>query len=570
MVTKFKVFIFITFLLLQARNIVYAQYWELIPGSPTNVSSMTCDANGNLWAGTDNGYMYLYNDTIWEEKENGRISQGSITSIAVAPNGDIYYSGGSSLYMLTNGGTVFYDVFNTGGTGGIIIHDIVINNTGAVYFASYGRGVFYPSGGNWASVGNELSNRRVNSLDLVPNGTFYAGTDGRELYRSTDGEVNWLPLNSANAEITCFAVVDNNIIFAAASENGILKSTDAGQSWTRCDPTIFGRTTYAYNIIYNSTTEELFAHINQYSSYGSVLMSTDLGQNWVLQERGLPTIATSYNSDIFSFNPTTGETYLAVSRVNGLNGVYRFVPVGELPIDTNSVRVVIKDTYKVKPNGTVRISVDAIDNLTNKNAKEFSFTLRYNKRILSYENASPWGMSNKLSWSLLDYSTPGELVFEVTNPTEEPLTGTGSLIDIDFFGLGGDSCGTHLMLESFTFSNIGGPNVITHNGYCELFGRCGGEAIYVTRESTPLYQNNPNPIREGYESTIQYRVNVAGETNITVYDVLGREVTKLVNEYKSEGIYSVNFNTKGLSSGVYFYKLRAPGYEGLKKMVIIR
>jgi hypothetical protein len=126
------------------------------------------------------------------------------------------------------------------------------------------------------------------------------------------------------------------------------------------------------------------------------------------------------------------------------------------------------------------------------------------------------------------------------------------------------------MLESFTF-NSDGPNAITENGYCELLGRCGEELPYVTTDqSTRVYQNNPNPIQEGYDATIQYRINVAGETNLTVYDVLGREIAMLVDEYKSVGVYSVNFSTKGLPSGVYFYKLRAPGYEGLKKMIVIR
>jgi hypothetical protein len=88
--------------------------------------------------------------------------------------------------------------------------------------------------------------------------------------------------------------------------------------------------------------------------------------------------------------------------------------------------------------------------------------------------------------------------------------------------------------------------------------------------SNLLFQSNPNPVRSGYDATIKYRLNTAGNINITVYDVLGREVAHLVNEYKPIGVHSVNFNTKNLSSGVYFYRLRAPGYEGLKKMVVIR
>jgi photosystem II stability/assembly factor-like uncharacterized protein len=236
---------------------------------------------------------------------------------------------------------------------------------------------------------------------------------------------------------------------------------------------------------------------------------------------------------------------------------------------TSRVRISIKN-YKVKPNETRKVSVDA-DDLTGRNVKTFSFVLKYNKRILYVKDVYLEGtLSNSLSLSTED-SKPGELVIKVTNNSGTPLTGSGSIVDIDFLGLIGDSCGTHLVLESFEF-NSDGPNDILEldNGYCELFGRCGGAETYVTTERTLLYQNNPNPIQEGYQSSIQYRISKAGEIKLTVYDVLGREVAKLVDGYKSEGLYSISFNTKGLPSGVYFYKLRAPGYEGLKKMVIVR
>jgi hypothetical protein len=88
--------------------------------------------------------------------------------------------------------------------------------------------------------------------------------------------------------------------------------------------------------------------------------------------------------------------------------------------------------------------------------------------------------------------------------------------------------------------------------------------------STLLFQSSPNPVRSGYDALIKYRLSGSGQINLVVYDVLGREVAKLADEYKPQGIHSVNFSTKGLPSGVYFYKLRAPGYEGLKKMLIVR
>jgi len=196
--------------------------------------------------------------------------------------------------------------------------------------------------------------------------------------------------------------------------------------------------------------------------------------------------------------------------------------------------------------------------------------LRYNKRILSVRETRLGTIppSDLFTLNTKD-SKPGELHVEVTSNTGVELASIGSLIEVDFIGLLGDSCGTHLILEEFKF-NSGGPNVTTENGYCELFSRCGGEQIYVTTEPDNLHPPNPNPVQAGYQSSIQYRISKAGEVKLMVYDILGREVSKLIDEYKSEGLYSISFNTKGLPSGVYFYKLRAPGYEGLRKMVIVK
>jgi hypothetical protein len=106
----------------------------------------------------------------------------------------------------------------------------------------------------------------------------------------------------------------------------------------------------------------------------------------------------------------------------------------------------------------------------------------------------------------------------------------------------------------------------------------------IANSNTFLFQNNPNPVRAGYDVTIRYRIMSYKKVTLTVYDILGREVAKLLtNEIQSEGLHSVNFDTKGLTSGVYFYKLRSEDYSPLgdpiyrpqvyeeaKKMLIIR
>ena len=83
-----------------------------------------------------------------------------------------------------------------------------------------------------------------------------------------------------------------------------------------------------------------------------------------------------------------------------------------------------------------------------------------------------------------------------------------------------------------------------------------------------LLQNYPNPFNPS--TTIIYSVPEAGMITMKVYDILGREVRTLLNEYKSVGSYNIVFNAHGLSSGVYFYKLTAGNYNSVKKLVLLK
>jgi hypothetical protein len=57
---------------------------------------------------------------------------------------------------------------------------------------------------------------------------------------------------------------------------------------------------------------------------------------------------------------------------------------------------------------------------------------------------------------------------------------------------------------------------------------------------------------------------------LKVYDVLGREVTTLVDEEQAPGMYEVKFDGSQLSSGVYFYRLRAGDFTQIKKLLLLK
>lgn len=92
--------------------------------------------------------------------------------------------------------------------------------------------------------------------------------------------------------------------------------------------------------------------------------------------------------------------------------------------------------------------------------------------------------------------------------------------------------------------------------------------------SYSLSQNYPNPFNPS--TKISWQATESGWQILKVYDLLGNEVSKLVDEYRQAGIYEVEFNAinstteKPLASGVYFYQLRINSFNETRKMILIR
>ncbi len=126
------------------------------------------------------------------------------------------------------------------------------------------------------------------------------------------------------------------------------------------------------------------------------------------------------------------------------------------------------------------------------------------------------------------------------------------------------------------------PGIVEYSYYllgCKiggiLYGTLLSERTEEIFQNYLIEQNYPNPFNPS--TKIKYNLPAAGNVTLKVFDVLGKEVKTLVDEYKDTGSYELDFNANELSSGVYFYRIAihsdrivSGSFIETKKMILMR
>jgi hypothetical protein len=99
---------------------------------------------------------------------------------------------------------------------------------------------------------------------------------------------------------------------------------------------------------------------------------------------------------------------------------------------------------------------------------------------------------------------------------------------------------------------------------------CSGThvGIWVGREEVDLGGNYPNPF--GSRTVIDYTIARSQQVRVEVYDIQGRKVRVLLDEFQRAGDKNILFKSKGLSSGIYFYHISGEHFSRTKKMVVLK
>jgi hypothetical protein len=206
------------------------------------------------------------------------------------------------------------------------------------------------------------------------------------------------------------------------------------------------------------------------------------------------------------------------------------------------------ENYKIS--AFIRVS----ESLSVKNCLEFG-----NKVSLA-----TFAVQQTNSWTIPLTVSEADFVSLDTTGIRDPRKADGSLPDIKFLHL---AAGSKLINAG---TNIGLP----FSGSAPDLGAFEFDSPELVKDKGivisefRLHQNYPNPFNPS--TVINYQLPMNSCVTLKVYDAIGREVITLVNEVKETGYYTATFNASQLTSGIYFYQLRAGTFVETRKMMIVK
>jgi len=507
---------------------------------PKDTLVMYISANYPLF-GTDCGMVKTIDGgENWFKIANGLPDNGNtVGKLAIDPsNTSTLYAGtGGGVYKTTDGGEN-WELTNLVNDGYIINYEILGSDKDEIIALSYGLHLIktIDNGITWSKpefLPNE-NNWDINkySMSFNPNdkNTGYHG-DGTNLFKTTDGGTTWVRTNNL---LGCSGVkyhkFNSDILYAVDSNYGYI-SKDGGETWRI-------RAQNPMPIVFSSNDEKT-AYFFTEDKIGKTM---NMGESWIFYSEGLPR--------------------------DFQDGQYWIKPIRSLIINDSSPNILYCGQRAIyKTPGALAKSIDGGESWFQVDSAFAKLDPMISVQNVCVDQDNP----NRLFVGLRHHGQPYTETFS-----------NGALY------LTEDDCKTWRKLYDSYSDNIKidyttSPKTIyftTKFGLMSLPDTAHVTSVEQEDNFIPnnfvLHQNYPNPFNP--TTTIKYSIpgNVKRETinettvSLTVFDVLGRAVTTLVNKKQNPGNYSVKFDATNLSSGVYFYKLNVNDFVSIKKMVVTK
>ena len=548
--------------------------WKITNPGNQSIQSTTVKGS-NIYAGSSNGaFLSKNNGTSWS---NIGLNNYQVKSIAVT-NSKIFAVGNYSLYSSSDEGKNWNPVSYGVQYPPLYIHSVVCVNSNV--FVASKEGVFLSkdNGATWATV------FFYPCYTLLFRGTnLYAGSYNDGIFVSNDNGKNWKSINSPLEFYRGNSIIlkDNKLL--TATNRGICQSTDNGKTWSNIS---------SIDIITNGTySVESFDNTLYAGSHGNgVYLSKDNGITWTLSNKGIEYsqvncfaydktnlyVGTKYG--LFSSKIDEHYYRLLGSSAEFKKNIYSVVLDGSnLYVGTNDGLFVSLDSgtsWKLLGAGsTPSFEVYSIHKYNSTVFLGTSLGIyKLSDDRTNYILVNNSAVENKAIRSITDYESilyAGSLKGEILSSSDNG----NNWVALEARILT-DQLNQIVVTDSTIFASA-------YNGIWKLSFKKAQETTDTieTKPELPsefsLSQNYPNPFNP--ETTIEYTIpaNVKGETakvTLKVYDLLGREVATLVDEFKTAGSYNSRFSIRNyqLTSGIYFYRLQAGNYSETKKLILMK
>ncbi|MEJ2616351.1 MAG: YCF48-related protein [Ignavibacteriaceae bacterium] len=522
------------------------QYQLIVPNTPSDSCLIRISDFNNSNISDTSGLFTISGELCWEVQQNGYNS--------VLRN--VYYSDASTCWAVGFNGLIKTSDKGETWTSkleGYGLLDVYFLNSNIGWTVGLNGTIFKTtdSGNDWLPLDNDFNFHFEKVYFADENNGYIIGKN--YFLKTTDGGVSWISEQPTEHILQTMFFINKDTGWIAGNEGVILKTTNAGSTWV---------SQQMNGTDYGTLTSLCFIDENTGWASGSgldidggvILKTTDGGNNWSLQHSG-------YNRFIYSvfFNNSSsgwaaGDEGIMFSTHNGgsdweLQGSGTFADLYSVNIESH------RNGFSVGNDGTI-----------------LKYIKDANSAVLPVELASfrviSSGNNVELNW--LTATEVNNKGFEIERKTDNLwktigfVSGKGTTTNTSKYYFTDD-----LKNESYNGSIAYRLKQVDFNGTYKYSNEV---AVIVNSnpEKYSLMQNFPNPFNPS--TVIKYSVKENTHVILKIFDMLGREVSTLLDEEKPAGTYKINFDASkaGLSSGTYFYTIKAGNFIQTKKMLLLK
>ncbi len=575
--------------------------WSESNNSLSNKNVTTLYVNGsNVFAGTASGAYYSTDKGAnWSLRSGGVIATKAVAKFA-SIGSTLFAATNDGIYSSTNNGETWTDI--SAGLDDRLIRTLAVDGT--KIYAATGNSLYYSAdnGITWTKI-NSVNNQ-ILALAVSGDNIFYTVV-GSGLFRSTNAGGSFSQIQNLTGSSTNKGLkVSGSTIFCSTTSCMNI-STDNGNTWSA---KISG--------LNNSYVKTIFSHNNKIYTgsyyYVGINSANNEGTVWnsLVPYYDIYCFASS-GTDVLAggfglYRSTDGTTFSYLENSINTKNIYSlFISGSNYYAGTNSGIYISHDdgaTWAASNTGLTNTTIYAVEwdgaklyagtagagvfsstdfgatwtptALTGKNVIKLKFI---NNKLyagcwgtgmfVSSDAGASWteintGITNKNIYSISSdnnnnlYIGGGNKVFFSSNEGGNWIDKTGNLPEIDIWSV--------LVSGNYVFIGTGGMGV---------WKRTLAEIVDINNEfqlpsGFNLEQNYPNPFNPS--TGIKFSIPKSCHVLLKVYDMLGREVMILADEYKSAGTYNIRFDAAGLASGTYIYRLQADEFIESRKMSFIK